>query len=166
MFEIGRRLIDGIWQTGPADESAGGGSQPSPWVGPYPFSFADYNPALGSGWDGILIENALTAGMLLLAVAFIVDVTFTSGGANVQVYAGTLAGDDFNTPNLSTDIAAYGGVLAVARFTSGAINDPAGAGALVTGVDVSQVWIDGFSGTPDAGSGRLWLNLVTPDAPA
>lgn len=39
--EIGRRLLGGVWKTGPADESAPGGSQPAVWTDPIPISSAE-----------------------------------------------------------------------------------------------------------------------------
>lgn len=138
----------------------GGGGGGSEWFGPYPFTFADYNPALGSGWDGILIDVSLAPTALLLGVAFVVDVTFDIGG-NCQVYGGALAGDGSPTPDLILNADSYQGQPIVVGFANSAAIGQA-RGALV---GASQVWIDGFSGPPLEGSGRLWLNIVTPQAP-
>lgn len=162
-LEISRRLSGGRWRTGAAEEGSGdGGSSSASWVGPYAFAAADYNPALGSGWDGILIEDALPADKLLLRVAYVIDVTIDNS-ATLNVYAGTLAGDSFGGPALQTDANSYQTELAVSGFTVTALST--NRGGLVTGAGVSQVWIDSFSAPPSVGSGRLWLELAAFTAP-
>jgi len=145
-----------------SEGGGGGGSYTGGWVGPYAFTFEDYNADLGSGWDGVLIDVAtadLPVGSFVTGSALQI-VSSWDNATGVTVYVGTLAGQDYGIGTANLQNAPGQGLFGVVL--------PAATSAAAVLIDntITQVWIDDFDGQPMQGEALLWVKIETPTAPS
>lgn len=202
---IGGTVVDGadiVWQDLEAFEDValtaillvevaggggGGGGGSQPWVGPFEWTFEDYNPDIdGFGTGAIVLPVVIPAGSILQRIAWQIDTALDNvNGATplLLTQLGDPATDYIDAGDVRNEATELHGPVSSLQLTEpniianqALLKDPtggispvsvrtSGSGGILVVTANPTFWFGFFDSAPTVGAGRTWFEIFTPSAP-